>query len=140
MLGVSQQTVAKFLSAKGDYGLSYFAATEVARLAGFDGVDAFFDAKGVRPKSTLERNAWQWREHAITLARTNGMRESAIQRVVKRFAEDRYCHATAHWWLERFRQENADESVFFVGKHAEGREQEIEAVEDEDDKGAEGAA
>ena len=44
-LHVSQQTYSKFEA--GSSGASYFTATHIARLAGFEGVDAFFMDRGV---------------------------------------------------------------------------------------------
>lgn len=42
---VSQQTYSKFMG--GSSGASYMTATRIARLVGFDGVDAFFADRGV---------------------------------------------------------------------------------------------
>ncbi len=45
-LGIAQQNASRLFGDK-RAGFSYVTARRVAQLAGFDGVDAFFEAKGV---------------------------------------------------------------------------------------------
>jgi hypothetical protein len=110
LLGVVQQTAGRYLTRE-DAGFSYLAATEVARLSGYKGVDEFFEAHGlmVGAKDAGRTELWPGRTLAIILAKRDGISETAIQAVVVRYQDRYHQNRPPPWWAERFRIEHDDE-------------------------------
>jgi hypothetical protein len=109
IIGVSQQTAGRFLRTA-HAGVSYQTATAIVQRLGFSGVDAFFDQRGLRkPPPAPSGGAWENREAAIVMGRRMRLRESALRRVVERFAEDRFKARDIRFWLDRFQREHDDE-------------------------------
>jgi len=112
-LHVEQQGVARLLSAKGDGGFSYQTATRAARILGYIGVDAFFEAVGValdRRAADPDPTTHPTQADGMRAARIVGVSEKAIIMVNRDVPAGEYHKAS--WWCTRYQiqQEALDEA------------------------------
>lgn len=106
VIGVSQQIAGRLLG-DGHAGLSYGVASRIAKLQGFDGVDAFFRDRKLTEDHTIDKVGH--RGFAIRIARQLGATEPAIGRVLARCKGPLYEKRPARWWLEQFLSESDQE-------------------------------
>jgi hypothetical protein len=106
-IGVSQQ-VASNLLGTAKAGLKYDTATKIAILAGYPGVDAFFEAQGIAGWDVDKSDMIPNRRNAVPLARRLGATEDAVRKVREREGpglEER----TTRWWVEEMLRETDEE-------------------------------
>jgi len=111
-LGVEQQNAGRLLSVKGS-GFSYQTGTRAARLLGYIGVDAFFEAQGVgldRRAADPDPTTNSTQADGMRSARAVGISEKAIQLVNRRHAESGF--HTSRWWCTQYiaQQDALDEA------------------------------
>ena len=102
-LGVTQQTAGRYMRQE-DAGFSWPAATRIARLAKYAGLDDFLAAKGLRlDEEGLVAGPWLERDTAARLALGRGYSQSAIDDVIRRFSGSGYQNRPVHWWDKWFK-------------------------------------
>lgn len=105
LLMIGQQTAGRFMRQK-NAGIAYRTATRVAILAGFDGVDAFFSARGLAPwLGVADPDPFPNRQQAIRIARLLGASEEAVEHIRATHGVGFEARST-RWWVDEVLKES----------------------------------
>lgn len=110
LIGVGQQTAGKLLGT-GASGFSRPTALKLAQLCGFDSPETMLRELGAQADPSKAPQGWATRDHAVSLARSIGYDEGAIERVVAKYTEDRYRGLPARWWMDRIVHEQSEQDA-----------------------------
>lgn len=128
-IGVAQQNASRVLKS-GNFG--YINATKAARLLGYIGIDAFFEARSVAlPRVAADVDPARDTRHAVGMhhARSLGVSERAIELVNRRV--DKVNFYSSRWWCTQYlnQQEALDDASRAPSEAISGSEAPTSAAE-----------